>query len=84
MTSEIISTSELIELVQDCNTIVMEIVDIPNEGTSCIILVHGGEWVKAECCDNVGDDYWALQRWPLYPKCEGPVRKEVVIRWLKG
>ncbi len=84
MTSEIISISELIELVQNRDTIVMEIADIPNTGISCIILVHGGEWVKAECCDDVGDDYWVIHRWPLYPKCEGPVQKDVVIRWLKG
>jgi hypothetical protein len=79
-----ITTSELIELVQDCNTIVMEIGDIPNTGISCIILVHGGEWVKAECDDDVGADHWVIQKWPLYPKCEGPVPKEVAVRWLKG
>jgi len=83
LTSEMITTLELIELVQDCNTIVMEIADIPNEGASCIILVQGGEWVKAVYCGDVGDDHWVLQRWPLYPKCEGPVQKDVAIRWLK-
>jgi hypothetical protein len=82
MTSEMISTSDLIGLVQDSNTIVMEIADIPYEG-SCIIFVQGGEWVKAERCDDVEDDYWVIQRWPLYPKCEGPIEKDVVIRWLK-
>jgi hypothetical protein len=82
MISEMISTSDLIGLVQDSNTIVMEIADIPYEG-SCIIFVQGGEWVKAERCDDVEDDYWVIQRWPLYPKCEGPIEKDVVIRWLK-
>jgi hypothetical protein len=82
MISEMISTSDLIGLVQDSNTIVMEIADIPYEG-SCIIFVQGGEWVKAERCDDVEDDYWVIQRWPLCPKCEGPIEKDVVIRWLK-
>jgi hypothetical protein len=83
MTREMISTSDLIGLVQDSNTIVMEITDIPHQG-SCIILVQGGEWVKAELCDDLEEDYWVVQRWPLYPKCEGPMEKDVVVRWLKG
>jgi hypothetical protein len=82
MTSEMISTSDLIGLVWDSNTIVLEIADIPYE-SSCIIFVQGGEWVKAERCDDVEDDHWVIQRWPLYPKCEGPIEKDVVIRWLK-
>lgn len=84
MKSELISTSKLIEFVQDSRTIVVEIADIPNEGVSCIIMVHGGNWAKAECSDDTGDDFWVLHRWPLYPKCEGPVQKDVVVKWLKG
>jgi hypothetical protein len=84
LTSETITSSDLIDLVLDSNTTVMEIADIPSSGASCIIMVHGGEWVRAEWYGDVEGDCWALQRWPLYPKCEGPVKKDVVIRWLKG
>lgn len=82
MAGEMITTSDLIELVLDSNTIVMEISDMPNASHSCIIMVHGGEWMKAEQHEVVGDDYWVLHRWPLYPKCEGPILKDVAIRWL--
>lgn len=84
MPDEMINTSDLIELVLDNNTTVMEIADMPNDGVSCIIMVHGGEWMRAEWHDDVESDRWLLQRWPLYPKCEGPVQKDVVVRWLKG
>ncbi|MDD3565820.1 MAG: hypothetical protein PHN90_09150 [Methanothrix sp.] len=45
-------------------------------------MVHGSEWVKAVQHDEVEGDYWVLHRWPLYPKCEGPVLKDVAIIWL--